>query len=115
MQNISAWLRKLKAWVESFAEKPGAEWSLFGVAFIESSFFPIPPDVLLIALAVSAPKKSFRYALVCSVGSVLGGMLGYLIGLEFYDLIGSPIISFYALEQEYLKVQQLYIENAFLA
>lgn len=115
MQKISAWLRKLKTWVEGFAQKPGADWSLFGIAFVESSFFPIPPDVLLIALAVSVPKKSFRYALICSVGSVLGGMLGYLIGLEFYDLIGRPIISFYGLEQQYLSVQQLYHDNAFSA
>lgn len=115
MQKISAWLRRLKAWVESFAQKPGADWSLFGIAFIESSFFPVPPDVLLIALAISVPSRAFRYAFVCSVGSVLGGMVGYLIGYEFYDLIGRPIITFYGLEQEYLKVQQLYQENAFSA
>ncbi|HEY5615737.1 MAG TPA: YqaA family protein [Bacteroidota bacterium] len=115
MQKISIWLRKLKAWVESFAQKPGAEWSLFGIAFIESSFFPIPPDVLLIALAVSLPKKSFQYALMCSAGSVLGGMLGYLIGLEFYDLLGRPIIEFYGLQEQYLKVQQLYADNAFVS
>ncbi|MCI0706822.1 MAG: DedA family protein [Ignavibacteriae bacterium] len=115
MRRISVWLRNLKAWVEGFAQKPGANWSLFGIAFIESSFFPIPPDVLLIALAVSFPKKSFRYALVCSVGSVLGGMFGYFIGLEFYDLVGRPIIEFYGLEQQYLAVRQLYQENAFAA
>lgn len=115
LQKISVWLRRLKAWVEGFAQKPGADWSLFGIAFIESSFFPIPPDVLLIALAISVPVRAFRYALVCSVGSVLGGMLGYLIGYEFYDLLGRPIIAFYGLEQEYLKVQQLYQENAFAA
>ncbi|MBI4429564.1 MAG: DedA family protein [Ignavibacteriales bacterium] len=112
---MSAWLRRLKSWVEGFAQKPGAAWSLFGIAFIESSFFPIPPDVLLIALAVSVPAKSFRYALVCSVGSVLGGMLGYFIGLEFYDLVGRPIIDFYGLRGQYLRVQQLYSENAFTA
>ncbi len=115
LHKISVWLRQLKAWVESFAQRPGAHWSLFGIAFIESSFFPIPPDVLLIALAVSLPKRSFRYALVCSIGSVLGGMVGYLIGLEFYELIGRPIINFYGLEQQYLKVQQLYHDNAFSA
>lgn len=115
MQKISAWLRRLKAWVEGFAQKPGADWSLLIIAFVESSFFPIPPDVLLIALAISLPAKAFRYALVCSVGSVLGGMFGYLIGYEFYDLFGRPIITFYGLEEAYHTVQQLYRENAFSA
>jgi membrane protein YqaA with SNARE-associated domain len=115
LQRISVWLRRLKAWVEAFAQKPGADWSLFVIAFIESSFFPIPPDVLLIALAISMPRKAFRYALVCSVGSVLGGMAGYLIGYEFYELLGRPIIAFYGLEEAYRKVQQLYQENAFAA
>lgn len=105
----------MKAWVEAFAEKPGAGWALFLIAFAESSFFPIPPDVLLIALAVSVPKKAFRFALVCSVGSVLGGMFGYVIGLEFYDLIGRKIVEFYGVTQEYETVRTLYSENAFAA
>jgi len=114
VKKLSAWLRKLKAWVEAFAEKPGAGWALFLVAFAESSFFPIPPDVLLIALAVALPAKSFRYAAVCSVGSVLGGMLGYIIGLEFYEVIGRRIIEFYSLEEQYQAVKLLYEGNAFL-
>ena len=108
-------MRGLKAWVEGFAEKPGAGWALFAIAFAESSFFPIPPDVLLIALAISVPAKSFRYALVCSLGSVLGGMFGYLIGLEFYDLVGRKIIEFYSLQEQYAAVKILYDQNAFLA
>lgn len=108
-------MRGLKAWVEGFAEKPGAGWALFAIAFAESSFFPIPPDVLLIALAMSVPAKSFRYALVCSLGSVLGGMFGYLIGLEFYDLVGRKIIEFYSLQEQYAAVKILYDQNAFLA
>ena len=108
-------MRGLKAWVEGFAEKPGAGWALFVIAFAESSFFPIPPDVLLIALAISVPAKSFRYALVCSLGSVLGGMFGYLIGLEFYDLVGRKIIEFYSLQEQYAAVKILYDQNAFLA
>jgi membrane protein YqaA with SNARE-associated domain len=105
----------MKAWVESFAEKPGAEWALFLIAFAESSFFPIPPDVLLIALAVSIPRKSLRFAAICSLGSVLGGMFGYLIGLEFYELIGSRIVELYGVQEQYDTVRQLYSENAFLA
>lgn len=112
---FAAWLRRLKAWVEGFAERPGAEWSLFGIAFIESSFFPIPPDVLLIALGAMAPMRSFRFAFICSVGSVLGGMFGYLIGLEFYDLIGRRIIEFYGIQSQYEYVRELYQQNAFAA
>jgi membrane protein YqaA with SNARE-associated domain len=105
----------MKAWVEGYAEKPHAAWVLFVIAFTESSFFPIPPDVLLIALAVVAPRKSFKYALICSVGSVLGGMFGYLIGLQFFDAIGSRIIALYGVESQYEKVRALYQENAFWA
>jgi membrane protein YqaA with SNARE-associated domain len=105
----------MKAWVEGYADKPYAAWALFLIAFAESSFFPIPPDVLLIALAVSVPKKAFRYAAVCSAGSVLGGMFGYLIGYQFFDLVGSRIIAFYGVAEQYEKVRLLYEENAFSA
>jgi membrane protein YqaA with SNARE-associated domain len=101
--------------MESYAEKPYAAWALFLIAFAESSFFPIPPDVLLIAIAVVVPKKAFRYALICSVGSVLGGMFGYFIGLKFFDLIGQPIINFYGVTNQYEHVRQLYEQNAFAA
>ena len=115
MKKLFAYLRRVKAWVESYAEKPYAAWALFIIAFAESSFFPIPPDVLLIALAVVVPKNAFRYALICSVGSVLGGMFGYFIGLEFFDLIGRKIINFYGVGEQYEHVRQLYEQNAFAA
>ena len=113
LRKFFALLRRMKAWVEGYAEKPNAAWVLFLIAFAESSFFPIPPDVLLVALAVSVPKKAFRYAAVCSVGSVLGGMFGYLIGYQFFDLIGSKIINFYGVGEQYEKVRLLYEANAF--
>lgn len=115
LRQASEWLRKLKSWVEGFAEKPGGLWALFVIAFVESSFFPIPPDVLLIAMAVLVPRKSFQYALVCSIGSVLGGMFGYFIGYEFYEMVGSRIIAFYGLTSEYEKVRMMYESNAFTA
>lgn len=115
MKALFRWLRSLKEWVENFAQKPGAGWALFLIAFAESSFFPIPPDVLLIALGVLVPKKSFKYALICSVGSVLGGMFGYLIGYQFFELIGQKIIAFYGVQAQYEYVQKLYSENAFSA
>ncbi len=115
MKKIFDYLRRLKAWVEGYADKPHAEWVLFLIAFTESSFFPIPPDVLLIAMAVIVPKKAFRYALVCSIGSVLGGIFGYYIGWAFFETIGQPIIQFYGAGGHYENVKQLYSEHAFVA
>ena len=102
-------LRRLYDWVLHWAETPYGTWALFLLAFCESSFFPIPPDVLLIALGVAIPKKSFKYALVCSAGSVLGGCLGYLIGWQFMAGIGEKIIAFYGLTQKIEYIKDLYI------
>lgn len=102
-------LRRLYDWVLHWAETPYGTWALFLLAFCESSFFPIPPDVLLIALAVAIPKKSFKYALVCSAGSVLGGCLGYLIGWQFMAGIGEKIIAFYGLTRKIEYIKDLYI------
>lgn len=115
MKPLFAWLRRMKDWVEGFAQKPGAGWALFLIAFAESSFFPIPPDVLLIALAVAIPARAFSYALICSAGSVLGGMFGYLIGLEFFEVVGIRIIELYGLQDQYRAVKELYESNAFSA
>ncbi len=99
-------LRRLYNWVLSWSETPYGSWALFLLAFSESSFFPIPPDILLIALAVAIPKRSFKYALICSAGSVLGGCFGYLIGWQFMDLMGNRIIELYGLAPkiEYIKI-----------
>lgn len=109
------WLRRVKEWVEGFAQKPYALWALFWIAFIEASFFPIPPDVLLIALAVSAPRKSFKYALVCTAGSVAGAFLGYVIGYGFFEYVGKPILSFYGVLDKFDVVLQKYQQNGFAA
>jgi len=82
---------------------------LFALAFCESSFFPIPPDVLLIALSVVLPKKSLKFALVCSGGSLLGGCFGYLIGWQFMATVGNAIIRFYGLIDKYEYIRQLYM------
>ena len=74
------WIRELFHWVEALAETPYATWALIGVSFAESSFFPVPPDALLIALCVARPERALWYALVCSIASVLGGVAGYAIG-----------------------------------
>ncbi len=72
--------RKLYDWVLKWADSPYGAAALFILAFAESSFFPVPPDVLLIALVLGSQTKAFRYALICSLGSVFGGLLGYYIG-----------------------------------
>ena len=85
-------------------------WALFFIAFIESSFFPLPPDIFLIALCVALPALSFRYAAICSVGSVLGGALGYGLGYWFMDGVGMTIIDWYGLSNKYQMVQQYFKE-----
>ena len=80
--------RRLYDWVIHFADTPHGERALFVLSFAESSFFPVPPDVLLAPLTLGAPKKWFRFALSCSVASVLGGILGYLIGMFLWQQIG---------------------------
>lgn len=115
MKKLSEYLYKLKAWVESFAEKPNAAAWLFLIAFIESSFFPIPPDVLLIALCVARPRKSFLFATICTVGSVAGSFLGYYIGYAFFETIGSRIVEIYGFGDKFQIVLDKYRENAWTA
>lgn len=106
-------LRKAYDWVMHWAETPYGVPALFLLAFAESSFFPIPPDVLLIALAVSIPAQSFRFALVCLLGSVIGGMLGYAIGLFGFETLGRPIIDFYHGQEVMLQVKEYYDVHGF--
>ncbi len=101
-------IRRLYDWVLHWAETPYGSWALFFLAFAESSFFPIPPDVLLIALALSIPARAFRYALICLAGSVAGGAAGYAIGYEFMETVGIKIINFYGLGARYDQIADLY-------
>src|SRR3989338_8101827 len=98
-------LKKLYDWVLHWAHTPYGVPALFGISFAESSFFPVPPDVLQIALSISRPAKSFYYAAVSSVASVLGGIFGYGIGLFLMDIIGWPILRMYGLQTQYEIVQ----------
>ena len=110
-----SWFRKLYDWVLSWAYKKYSSAALFVLAFAESSFFPIPPDILQIALSVSKPKKSFFYALISSIGSVLGGIFGYFIGLFLFYSIGSFIINTLGYEAQFQAVGNLYSSYAFFA
>ena len=101
-------LRRMYDWVLHWAATPYGTWALFLLAFAESSFFPIPPDVLLIALCVARPDRSLKYALVCAIGSIFGGCLGYLIGWQFMASVGSRIVDFYGLTDKVAYIEILY-------
>ena len=88
-------LRRLYDWCIAAADKPYATWLLGIVSFAESSFFPVPPDVMLIPMALARPDKAWFYATVCTVTSVAGGLLGYLIGAVLYDSVGLWLIHLY--------------------
>lgn len=81
--------RHLYDWILSWAQTPYGVPVLFALAFAEACFFPVPPDVLLIALCLSVPKRAYRYALIACVGSVMGGIVGYAIGLILWGSLGS--------------------------
>ncbi|WP_305043941.1 YqaA family protein [Geoalkalibacter sp.] len=103
-------LRRLYDWVLSWAQTPYGGIALFFLAFIESSVFPVPPDVLLIALALSAPTRAFRFALIAACGSVLGGLFGYLLGFGLWHVLDSY---FYAYvpgfsPEGFVRVQDLF-------
>ena len=107
-------LKKLYDWTLHLARKKHASSALFGVAFIESSFFPVPPDVLLIAMVVADKMKWIRYALICTVGSVLGALFGYFIGWGLYETVGKLIVNTYNLQEVVELIGRKYSENAFM-
>lgn len=88
-------LRRLYDWTLSLAASPHALWALAAVSFIESSVFPIPPDVLLIPMVLAAPRRAWLIAGVCTAASVLGGAFGYVIGWGLFEEVGRPVLAFY--------------------
>jgi membrane protein YqaA with SNARE-associated domain len=109
------WIRAVYEWILGWADSPYGSLALFLLAFVEASFFFVPPDVLLIALCVGQPRRSFFFAALCTVGSVLGGIFGYLIGYQLYELIGRPIIELYNAADTFQRVGDLYRANLVLA
>ena len=87
-----------------------ANWALAAVSFIESSVFPIPPDVMLIPMVLAQRHRALMIAAICTVGSVLGGLLGYAIGLYLFDTIGQPILDFYGYGDKFASFQGRYTE-----
>mgnify|MGYP001228498175 CR=1 FL=1 len=103
-------LRKLYDWVMALAAKRHAIWGLAGVSFAESSFFPIPPDVLLVPMVLANRRSAWRIAGVCTIASVLGGLLGYAIGLWLFDAVGQPLLDFYGSEEKFDTFSEYYNE-----
>ena len=94
----------------AYAATPQAPYVLFCVAFLESSVFPIPPDVLLIPMVLARLEKAFFYAMLCTVGSVLGGIFGYAIGYFAFDTVAQPILDFYHAQAKFAQLQGWYEE-----
>ena len=94
-------MRRLYDWMMNLARSDRAPHALFAVSFIESSFFPIPPDVMLIPMVIANRLKAWWYATVATIGSVLGGAAGYAIGYFFFEQIGRPILEFYGKSESF--------------
>jgi membrane protein YqaA with SNARE-associated domain len=104
------WLHRLYAWTMAQASRPHALWLLALISFVESSVFPIPPDVLLIPMVLAAPHRAWLIAGVCTISSVAGGMLGYAIGALLFGTIGAPILEFYGYMDKFAEFQASYNE-----
>ncbi|WP_375460997.1 YqaA family protein [uncultured Enterovirga sp.] len=92
-------LRSLYNWVLNLSARPSAPYALGAVSFAESSFFPIPPDVMLVPMALARPDRAYFYAALTTITSVLGGLLGYAIGALLYDSVGQWLFSLYGLDK----------------
>ncbi len=95
--------RNLYNWTLNQSSKKYAPWFLTFISFVESSFFPIPPDIILIPMIIAKRTKAFLYAFVCTISSVFGGLFGYLIGYALFNSIGIILVNFYGMTE--------YIEN----
>ncbi len=104
-------LRRLYDWVMGLAAHRNATGVLAAVAFVESSVFPIPPDAMLIPMALANRNKAWFYATVATIASVIGGLLGYVIGYFLYDTVGQAIISFYGLAEKFASFSARYNEH----
>ena len=103
-------MRRLYDWTFSLAAHRNALWVLAIVSFIESSVFPIPPDVLLVPMVLAARDKAWVIAGVCTVASVLGGMAGYALGYFAYEAVGEPVLAFYGYDSEFAAFRETYNE-----
>jgi membrane protein YqaA with SNARE-associated domain len=102
-------LRAVYDWCIAAAHKPYALWLMGAVSFAESSFFPIPPDTMLIPMSLARPEKAWTYATVCTLTSVAGGVLGYVIGAYLYDTVGHWLIDVYRLGDKVEAFRDAYV------
>jgi len=108
-------IEKLVRWVEKWADHRHAKTALSVVAFVESSFFPIPPFVLIVAMLSNEKKPSWiRLAIIGTLSSVLGGVAGYFIGKFFYGYIGAPLVAFYGLTDQVAQLGQGFKDHVFV-
>ncbi len=101
-------LRRLYNWTLSLAATRHAERALFAISFAESSFFPIPPDVLMIPMVIAKPLSWVRIAFICTLASILGAIGGYLIGMFLFEAVGQPILAFYGKEHSFEQIAEWY-------
>jgi membrane protein YqaA with SNARE-associated domain len=107
---IAPMLRRIYDWCINAADKPYALWILAAVSFAESSFFPVPPDIMLLPMSLARPKRAWWFAAVCTVASVAGGVLGYAIGALLYDSLGHWLITLYGLTDKVETFRASYAE-----
>lgn len=103
-------LRRAYDWAMRMAAHKHAEWALAGVSFVESSVFPIPPDVVLMPMVLADRSKAWRYALIATIASVIGGFLGYAIGYFLFETVGRPILDFYHVMDKYNSLKHSFDE-----
>jgi membrane protein YqaA with SNARE-associated domain len=101
-------IRRLYNWTIALAGKRHAETALFWVAFAESSFFPLPPDLLLVPMTLAKRERAWRYATICTAASVLGGLAGYAIGYFLFEAVGRPILQFYGVMDQYHHLKEMF-------
>ena len=102
--------QKLYRWTLSLAESQHAPWALGVIAFAESSFFPVPPDAILIPMSLARPKSAWVYALICTIGSVAGALLGYAIGALLFETVGKWLINLYGYGARVDELRALYAQ-----
>ena len=108
-------IRRLYDWTLDLAERRAAKWWLAFIAFIESSVFPIPPDILVIPMVLAAREKAWQIATICTAASVAGGVAGYALGFFAFDLVGQPLLDFYGYGDKYIEFQGHFDEWGFWA
>ncbi len=107
---FTGFIRKIYDWIIRLSGNNNALIWLFIISFVESSFFPIPPDIMLIPMILATPKKAWKIAGVCTLASVIGAYLGYIIGVYFFQLIAEPLLNFYGYLEKFNEFKKLYEE-----